>query len=46
MDLNIGLAVMAVAVLLLMVAIGISVAYNRLQGVHSTAVHDLSLIHI
>ena len=40
MDLNIGLAVMAVAVLLLMVAIGISVAYNRLQGVHSTAVHD------
>ncbi len=31
---------MAVAVLLLMVAIGISVAYNRLQGVHSTAVHD------
>ncbi|MBP6311025.1 MAG: SpoIIE family protein phosphatase [Flavobacteriales bacterium] len=40
MDLTIGLAVMAFAILLLVVAIGISIAYNRLQGVHSTTVHD------
>lgn len=40
MDLTIGLAVLAFAILLLVVAIGISIAYNRLQGVHSTTVHD------